>query len=150
MFKIVQSRQSSFVAAPFNSTKHSHENFDALSSFATLKNFCAIGNDQESQMALGAGYETGYFGRLRPGVQHRRCAVRVRHRSERNDSPIHKCSVCEMGKSLNGFGAAFHHVVKENPYTTGREAVKKCNDSRKIFYKGDEPGCHLGSGGTLV
>jgi len=30
-------------------------------------------------------------------------------------------------------------VVKENLYTTDMEAVKKYNDARKVFYKGDFP-----------
>ena len=30
-------------------------------------------------------------------------------------------------------------MVKENLYTTDIEAVKKYNDARKVFYKGDFP-----------
>ncbi len=41
--------------------------------------------------------------------------------------------------SLKSFGASFQNVVKENLYTTDMEAMKKFNDARKIFYKGDFP-----------
>jgi 2-iminobutanoate/2-iminopropanoate deaminase len=41
--------------------------------------------------------------------------------------------------SLKSFGAGFQNVVKENLYTTDMEAMKKFNDSRKTFYKGDFP-----------
>jgi 2-iminobutanoate/2-iminopropanoate deaminase len=44
-----------------------------------------------------------------------------------------------LEKSLNSFGATFQNVVKENLYTTDMEAMKKYNDSRKVFYKGDFP-----------
>lgn len=44
-----------------------------------------------------------------------------------------------LEKSLNSFGATFQNVVKENLYTTDMEAMKKYNDARKIFYKGDFP-----------
>ncbi len=41
--------------------------------------------------------------------------------------------------SLKSFGASFQNVVKENLYTTDMEAMKKFNDARKVFYKGDFP-----------
>ena len=41
--------------------------------------------------------------------------------------------------SLKSFGATFQNVVKENLYTTDIEAMKKYNDARKAFYKGDYP-----------
>jgi 2-iminobutanoate/2-iminopropanoate deaminase len=41
--------------------------------------------------------------------------------------------------SLKSFGATFQNVVKENLYTTDIEAMKKYNNSRKAFYKGDFP-----------
>lgn len=44
-----------------------------------------------------------------------------------------------LEKSLKAFGATFQNVVKENLYTTDMEAMKKCNDARKVFYKGDFP-----------
>ncbi|MEP7373309.1 MAG: RidA family protein [Chitinophagaceae bacterium] len=44
-----------------------------------------------------------------------------------------------LEKSLQQFGATFHNVVKENLYTTDIEAMKKYNDTRKVFYKGDFP-----------
>ncbi|MBL7731814.1 MAG: RidA family protein [Chitinophagaceae bacterium] len=44
-----------------------------------------------------------------------------------------------LEKSLNSFGATFQNVVKENLYTTDMEAMKKYNDARKVFYKGDFP-----------
>ena len=44
-----------------------------------------------------------------------------------------------LEKSLKSFGATFQNVVKENLYTTDMEAMKKYNDSRKVFYKGDFP-----------
>lgn len=44
-----------------------------------------------------------------------------------------------LEKSLNAFGATFQNVVKENLYTTDMEAMKKYNDARKAFYKGDFP-----------
>jgi 2-iminobutanoate/2-iminopropanoate deaminase len=44
-----------------------------------------------------------------------------------------------LEKSLKSFGATFHNVVKENLYTTDMEAMKKYNDARKVFYKGDFP-----------
>lgn len=44
-----------------------------------------------------------------------------------------------LEKSLNSFGATFQNVVKENLYTTDMEAMKKYNDARKSFYKGDFP-----------
>lgn len=44
-----------------------------------------------------------------------------------------------LEKSLQQFGATFQNVVKENLYTTDIEAMKKYNDARKIFYKGDFP-----------
>jgi enamine deaminase RidA (YjgF/YER057c/UK114 family) len=44
-----------------------------------------------------------------------------------------------LEKSLKSFGATFQNVVKENLYTTDMEAMKKYNDVRKAFYKGDFP-----------
>ena len=44
-----------------------------------------------------------------------------------------------LERSLKSFGANFQNVVKENLYTTDMEAMKKFNDSRKAFYKGDYP-----------
>jgi len=44
-----------------------------------------------------------------------------------------------LERSLKSFGASFQNVVKENLYTTDMEAMKKYNDARKIFYKGDFP-----------
>lgn len=41
--------------------------------------------------------------------------------------------------ALKSFGATFQNVVKENLYTTDMEAMKKNNDARKVFYKGDFP-----------
>lgn len=45
----------------------------------------------------------------------------------------------ELESSLKSFGATFQNVVKENLYTTDMEAMKKYNDARKVFYKGDFP-----------
>jgi enamine deaminase RidA (YjgF/YER057c/UK114 family) len=44
-----------------------------------------------------------------------------------------------LERSLKSFGATFQNVVKENLYTTDIEAMKRYNDSRKAFYKGDFP-----------
>jgi enamine deaminase RidA (YjgF/YER057c/UK114 family) len=44
-----------------------------------------------------------------------------------------------LERSLKSYGATFQHVVKENLYTTDIEAMKKYNDARKKFYKGDFP-----------
>jgi 2-iminobutanoate/2-iminopropanoate deaminase len=44
-----------------------------------------------------------------------------------------------LERSLKSFGASFQNVVKENLYTTDIEAMKKYNNSRKAFYKGDFP-----------
>src|SRR5215510_6691107 len=44
-----------------------------------------------------------------------------------------------LERSLKSFGAGFQNVVKENLYTTDIESMKKYNDSRKAFYKGDFP-----------
>lgn len=44
-----------------------------------------------------------------------------------------------LERSLKSFGATFQNVVKENLYTTDMEAMKKNNDARKAFYKGDFP-----------
>lgn len=44
-----------------------------------------------------------------------------------------------LEKSLKAFGATFQNVVKENLFTTDLEAMKKYNDARKAFYKGDFP-----------
>jgi enamine deaminase RidA (YjgF/YER057c/UK114 family) len=44
-----------------------------------------------------------------------------------------------LERSLSAFGATFQNVVKENLYTTDMEAMKKHNDARKAFYKGDYP-----------
>ncbi len=44
-----------------------------------------------------------------------------------------------LEKSLRSFGATFQNVVKENLYTTDIEAMKKYNEARKFFYKGDFP-----------
>jgi enamine deaminase RidA (YjgF/YER057c/UK114 family) len=41
--------------------------------------------------------------------------------------------------SLTSNGATFQNVVKENLYTTDIEAMKKYNEVRKAFYKGDYP-----------
>ncbi|MBZ4190143.1 RidA family protein [Niabella beijingensis] len=41
--------------------------------------------------------------------------------------------------SLSSYGATFENVVKENLYTTDIEAMKKYNNIRKEFYKGDFP-----------
>ncbi|MBK6827346.1 MAG: RidA family protein [Chitinophagaceae bacterium] len=44
-----------------------------------------------------------------------------------------------LERSLKSFGAGFQNVVKENLYTTDIEAMKKYNEARKAFYKGDFP-----------
>lgn len=44
-----------------------------------------------------------------------------------------------LERSLQQFSATFQNVVKENLYTTDIEAMKKYNDARKAFYKGDFP-----------
>ena len=44
-----------------------------------------------------------------------------------------------LQKTLEHYGASFKNVVKENLYTTDIEAMKKYNDARKIFYRGDFP-----------
>lgn len=44
-----------------------------------------------------------------------------------------------LESSLKSFGATFQNVVKENLYTTDMEAMKRYNDARKVFYKGDFP-----------
>lgn len=44
-----------------------------------------------------------------------------------------------LERSLKSFGATFQNVVKENLYTTDMEAMKKYNEARKFFYKGDFP-----------
>jgi enamine deaminase RidA (YjgF/YER057c/UK114 family) len=44
-----------------------------------------------------------------------------------------------LERSLKSFGGTFQNVVKENLYTTDMEAMKKYNDARKVFYKGDYP-----------
>lgn len=44
-----------------------------------------------------------------------------------------------LERSLQSFGATFQNVVKENLFTTDIEAMKKYNDTRKAFYKGDFP-----------
>jgi len=44
-----------------------------------------------------------------------------------------------LERSLKSFGATFQNVVKENLYTTDIEAMKKYNEARKAFYKGDFP-----------
>ncbi|HMU44767.1 MAG TPA: RidA family protein [Chitinophagaceae bacterium] len=44
-----------------------------------------------------------------------------------------------LERSLKQYGATFQNVVKENLYTTDIEAMKKNNDARKVFYKGDFP-----------
>lgn len=44
-----------------------------------------------------------------------------------------------LERSLKNFGATFQNVVKENLYTTDMKAMKKYNDARKAFYKGDFP-----------
>ncbi|SHE66703.1 RidA family protein [Pedobacter caeni] len=44
-----------------------------------------------------------------------------------------------LEKCLNAYGASSENVVKENLYTTDIELMKKYNDSRKEFYKGDYP-----------
>jgi enamine deaminase RidA (YjgF/YER057c/UK114 family) len=44
-----------------------------------------------------------------------------------------------LERSLISFGATFQNVVKENLYTTDMEAMKRFNDARKVFYKGDFP-----------
>lgn len=44
-----------------------------------------------------------------------------------------------LERSLKSFGADFRNVVKENLYTTDIETMKKYNDARKVFYKGDFP-----------
>ena len=44
-----------------------------------------------------------------------------------------------LKKSLNAFGATSKDVVKESLYTTDIELMKKHNNVRKEFYKGDFP-----------
>lgn len=44
-----------------------------------------------------------------------------------------------LERSLKSFGATFQNVVKENLYTTDMDAMKKFNDTRKAYYKGDFP-----------
>lgn len=42
-------------------------------------------------------------------------------------------------RTLKHYGLSFHHIVKENLYTTDIEATKSANAVRKAFYKGDFP-----------
>ena len=44
-----------------------------------------------------------------------------------------------LEKILKSYGATFQNVVKENLFTTDIEAMKKYNDTRKAYYKGDFP-----------
>lgn len=44
-----------------------------------------------------------------------------------------------LERSLQAYDATFQNVVKENLYTTDIEAMKKHNNARKAFYKGDFP-----------
>jgi len=44
-----------------------------------------------------------------------------------------------LERSLKSFGATCQNVVRENLYTTDMEAMKRYNDARKVFYKGDFP-----------
>ena len=44
-----------------------------------------------------------------------------------------------LERTLRHFGASFQNVVKENLYTTDIESMKKYNEARKVFYKGDYP-----------
>jgi len=44
-----------------------------------------------------------------------------------------------LEKCLQAYGATSKDVVKENLYTTDIEAMKKHNNPRKEFYKGDFP-----------
>ncbi|MFN4314153.1 MAG: RidA family protein [Chitinophagaceae bacterium] len=44
-----------------------------------------------------------------------------------------------LEKSLNAYGATSHNVVKETLYTTDIEEMKKHNEARREFYKGDFP-----------
>lgn len=44
-----------------------------------------------------------------------------------------------LGKTLAQYGATFQHVVKENLYTTDIEEMKRHNELRKAYYKGDFP-----------
>ena len=44
-----------------------------------------------------------------------------------------------LERTLKSYGATFQNVVKENLYTTDIEAMKRYNDTRKAFYKGDFP-----------
>jgi 2-iminobutanoate/2-iminopropanoate deaminase len=44
-----------------------------------------------------------------------------------------------LQRTLQHYGATFQNVVKENLYTTDIEAMKRYNDTRKAFYKGDFP-----------
>ncbi len=44
-----------------------------------------------------------------------------------------------LEKTLKSYGATFQNVVKENLFTTDIEAMKKYNDTRKTYYKGDFP-----------
>ena len=44
-----------------------------------------------------------------------------------------------LEKTLKSYGATFQNVVKENLFTTDIEAMKKYNDARKTYYKGDFP-----------
>ena len=44
-----------------------------------------------------------------------------------------------LEKTLQHYGATFQNVVKENLYTTDMEKMKRYNDARKVFYKGDFP-----------
>ena len=45
----------------------------------------------------------------------------------------------DLGECLSAFGATSKNVVKETLYTTDMETMKKYNDARKEFYKGDFP-----------
>ena len=44
-----------------------------------------------------------------------------------------------LERTLKNYGATFQNVVKENLYTTDIEAMKRYNDTRKAYYKGDFP-----------
>jgi enamine deaminase RidA (YjgF/YER057c/UK114 family) len=44
-----------------------------------------------------------------------------------------------LEKTLRSYGATFQNVVKENLFTTDMEAMKRYNDVRKAYYKGDFP-----------
>lgn len=111
-----------------NGTKD-HGKRPELNKSVTIKEKWHFGNTQKQNESAG------YAQVIKAGNTLYISGVPTADLSPKGISNVYKT----LEKCLNAFGATSKDVVKETLYTTDIETMKKYNDARKAFYKGDFP-----------